>query len=107
MACAEIYQYPGRQRRTVCAAGTRRGADGIMTGFAYPDMLVSVFSAVFNRPQQEAEDLFDMYLPLVRHEQQPGSGLRCARKFCAARRHSIAGSPSARSQARRLRPRRA
>src|SRR5262249_48108620 len=52
-----------------------RGADGIMTGFAYPEMLVSVFALFAAGRGDEAEDLFDVYLPLVRHEQQPGFGL--------------------------------
>src|SRR4029453_14743049 len=52
-----------------------RGADGIMTGFAYPEMLVSVSVLFAAGRSDEAEDLFDVYLPLVRHEQQPGFGL--------------------------------
>jgi 4-hydroxy-tetrahydrodipicolinate synthase len=52
-----------------------RGADGIMTGFAFPDVLVEVFD-LFQRGQADAaEDLFDIYLPILRHEQQPGFGL--------------------------------
>src|SRR5262249_34673444 len=52
-----------------------RGVDGIMTGFAYPEMLVSVCALFAAGRDDEAEDLFDLYLPLVRHEQQPGFGL--------------------------------
>lgn len=52
-----------------------RGADGMMTGFAFPEALVEVFD-LFQRGQAEAaEDLFDIYLPVLRHEQQPGFGL--------------------------------
>src|SRR5262249_49629090 len=36
----------------------------------------------------EAEDLFDVYLPLVRHEQQPGFGL-AVRKEILRRRGAI------------------
>jgi 4-hydroxy-tetrahydrodipicolinate synthase len=53
----------------------RRGADGCMTGFGIPEMLVEVCRMFFAGRVEEAEDLFDAYLPLVRHEQQPGFGL--------------------------------
>ena len=52
-----------------------RGADGAMTGFAYPEMLVGVVSRIAAGDQEGAQDLFDAYLPLVRHDQQPGFGL--------------------------------
>jgi len=52
-----------------------RGADGAMTGFAYPEMLVEVVALHRAGEVDRAEDLFDAYLPLVRHEQQPGFGL--------------------------------
>jgi 4-hydroxy-tetrahydrodipicolinate synthase len=66
----------------------RRGADGVMTGFAYPEMLVSVCSLFQAGQSEEAEDLFDVYLPLVRHEQQPGFGL-AVRKEILRRRGAI------------------
>jgi 4-hydroxy-tetrahydrodipicolinate synthase len=65
-----------------------RGADGIMTGFAYPEMLVSVCALFAAGRSEEAEDLFDVYLPLVRHEQQPGFGL-AVRKEILRRRGAI------------------
>ena len=65
-----------------------RGADGIMTGFAYPEMLVSVCALFAAGRGEEAEDLFDVYLPLVRHEQQPGFGL-AVRKEILRRRGAI------------------
>jgi len=52
-----------------------RGADGAMTGFAYPEMLVEVVALYQAGETDRAEDVFDAYLPLVRHEQQPGFGL--------------------------------
>ena len=55
----------------------RRGADGAMTGFAYPEMLVEVCRRFFDGDAEGAEDLFDIYLPVVRHEQQAGMALRC------------------------------
>jgi 4-hydroxy-tetrahydrodipicolinate synthase len=65
-----------------------RGADGIMTGFAYPEMLVSVCALFTAGRSSEAEDLFDIYLPLLRHEQQPGFGL-AVRKEILRRRGAI------------------
>jgi 4-hydroxy-tetrahydrodipicolinate synthase len=66
----------------------RRGADGVMTGFAYPEMLATVCSLFQAGEIEEAEDLFDIYLPLVRHEQQPGFGL-AVRKEILRRRGAI------------------
>jgi 4-hydroxy-tetrahydrodipicolinate synthase len=66
-----------------------RGADGAMTGFAYPEMLVEVVARHRAGEMDAAEDLFDLYLPLVRHEQQPGFGL-AVRKEILRRRGAIA-----------------
>ncbi len=68
-----------------------RGADGAMTGFAYPEMLVGVCARFFAGDAEGAEDLFDRYLPLVRHEQQPGFGL-ALRKEILRRRGVIASA---------------
>ncbi len=68
-----------------------RGADGAMTGFAYPDMLVQVWRLFCSGDVSAAEDLFDLYLPLVRHEQQPGFGL-AVRKEILRRRGFISSS---------------
>jgi 4-hydroxy-tetrahydrodipicolinate synthase len=67
----------------------RRGADGAMTGFAYPEMLVEVCETFFAGHHEAAEDIFDCYLPLVRHEQQIGVGL-AIRKEVLRRRGAIA-----------------
>jgi 4-hydroxy-tetrahydrodipicolinate synthase len=53
----------------------QRGADGAMTGFAYPEMLVQVVDLHKTGKVDQAEDLFDAYLPMVRYEQQLGLGL--------------------------------
>ena len=66
----------------------RRGADGAMTGFAWPEMLVQVYELFAAGKTEEAEDLFDLYLPLVRHEQQPAIGL-ALRKEVLFRRGAI------------------
>lgn len=52
-----------------------RGADGAMTGFAYPEMMVDVWEAHAAGQVDRAHDLFDAYLPLARYEQQAGIGL--------------------------------
>jgi 4-hydroxy-tetrahydrodipicolinate synthase len=68
-----------------------RGADGAMTGFAYPEMLVAVYDRFAAGDVAGAEDLFDSYLPLVRYEQQPNMGL-AIRKEILCRRGAIASS---------------
>jgi 4-hydroxy-tetrahydrodipicolinate synthase len=66
----------------------RRGADGAMTGFAFPEMMVGVLAAHRAGDAARASDLFDAYLPLARYEQQPGPGL-AIRKYILARRRAI------------------
>ncbi len=68
-----------------------RGADGAMTGFAYPEMMVSVVEQHAKGDMDRARDLFDAYLPLARFEQQPGLGLSI-RKYTLARRGIIASA---------------
>lgn len=65
-----------------------RGADGAMTGFAYPEMLVQVCRLFDAGKPEEAEDLFNIYLPLLRHEFQYGIGL-ALRKETLRRRGAI------------------
>ena len=68
-----------------------RGADGAMTGFAFPEMLVQVCEKYASGDTNGAEDLFDAYLPVVRHEQQPGYGL-AVRKETLRRRGAISSA---------------
>jgi len=68
-----------------------RGADGAMTGFAFPEMLVEVINFHKAGKITEAEDLFDLYTPVVCYEQQIGYGL-AARKEILRRRGAIANS---------------
>ncbi|MDB2388121.1 dihydrodipicolinate synthase family protein [Alphaproteobacteria bacterium] len=65
-----------------------RGADGIMTGFAFTEMLVTLYDLFFSDEKEKAEDLFDIFLPLIRHEQQFGIGLGL-RKFVLQKRGII------------------
>jgi 4-hydroxy-tetrahydrodipicolinate synthase len=90
---------PGRRRASILVGNgglyypleLRRGADGAMTGFAWPEMLVEVYDLFTAGKVEEAEDLFDIYLPLVRHEVQPGIGL-ALRKEVLFRRGAIKSS---------------
>ena len=68
-----------------------RGADGIMTGFAFTGMLVEVYRLFESGRAEEAEDLFDLYLPVLRHEAQFGVGL-ALRKEVLRRRGAIASA---------------
>ncbi|BCP56078.1 dihydrodipicolinate synthase family protein [Kaistia sp. 32K] len=68
-----------------------RGADGAMTGFGFPEMLVQVTDLAARGDMDRAQDLFDAYLPLVRYEQQPGVGL-AVRKYVLAKRGAIASA---------------
>ena len=66
-----------------------RGADGAMTGYAFPDMLVDVMRLSQHGQRDAAHDLFDAHLPLIRYEQQQGIGL-AVRKYILHRRGAIA-----------------
>lgn len=66
-----------------------RGADGAMTGFAYPEMMRDVVLHHERGDGERAQDIFDAYLPLARYEQQPGLGL-AIRKYIMAKRGAIA-----------------
>lgn len=68
-----------------------RGADGAMTGFAFPEMLIEVVGAYAAGNTGAAQDLFDIYLPLVRYEQQPGFGL-AVRKEILRRRGAMSNA---------------
>jgi 4-hydroxy-tetrahydrodipicolinate synthase len=68
-----------------------RGADGAMTGYAFPEMLVDVVKLSKAGKRDAAHDLFDAHLPLVRYEQQPGAGL-AVRKYVLQKRGAIASS---------------
>ncbi len=69
----------------------RRGADGAMTGFAFPEMMAGVYAAHKAGNETRASDLFDAYLPLARYELQPGPGL-AVRKYVLHKRGAIASA---------------
>jgi 4-hydroxy-tetrahydrodipicolinate synthase len=68
-----------------------RGADGANTGYCFPDMLCDLVRLCSAGQRDAAQDLFDLYLPVVRHEQQPGIGL-ALRKEILRRRGVIASA---------------
>ena len=66
-----------------------RGADGAMTGYAFPEMLADVVRLSAAGKRDEAHDLFDAHLPLLRYEQQAKIGL-AVRKYVLMRRGLLA-----------------
>jgi len=77
-----------------------RGADGAMTGFAYPEMMVQVVARHKAGDVDGAEDLFDAYLPLVRYEQQLGLGLAIRKEIL--HRRGVLAAPAVRAPGPKL-----
>ena len=73
------------------------GADGAMTGFAYPKLLVEVLSRWDAGDQDGAAEVFYRYAPVMRFEFQEGIGM-AIRKEMLRRRGAIA-HPSVRAPA--------
>jgi 4-hydroxy-tetrahydrodipicolinate synthase len=67
------------------------GAAGVMTGFAYPEVLVKVFSLYRAGQIDQAADLFYRFVPLMRFEFQEGIGM-AIRKEVFRRRGVLADS---------------
>ena len=94
ISALRAWEQTGEMRRIsiLCGNGglfldfeTERGADGAMTGYCFPEMLTGVVSLIAAGRRDEAHDLFDAHLPLLRYEQQPGVGL-AVRKHVLMRR---------------------
>jgi 4-hydroxy-tetrahydrodipicolinate synthase len=68
-----------------------RGADGAMTGYAFPELLIDVVNLSKAGKRDAAHDLFDAHLPMMRYEQQPGVGLT-VRKYLLQKRGIISSS---------------
>jgi 4-hydroxy-tetrahydrodipicolinate synthase len=66
----------------------QRGSRGVMTGFAFPEVLLAVYDAFRAGDAARAAALFDRYVPLIRYEFQPKIGL-AYRKFVYHRRGII------------------
>jgi 4-hydroxy-tetrahydrodipicolinate synthase len=75
-----------------------RGADGAMTGYAFPELLIDVVKLSKAGKRDAAHDLFDAHLPLIRYEQQPGAGL-AVRKYVLQKRGVIASAAQRRPAA--------
>jgi 4-hydroxy-tetrahydrodipicolinate synthase len=72
-----------------------RGADGIMTGFGFPQVLVGTYERFVAGQREQAQEYFFRHLPLIRYEAQLGVGGVTIRKQIFARRGAIS-SPHAR-----------
>jgi 4-hydroxy-tetrahydrodipicolinate synthase len=73
----------------------RHGAIGTMTGFAYPEILVDIYTKFTAGDRDGATEVFYKYLPIIRFENQPRINL-ALRKHIYHRRGVIA-SPRARA----------
>ncbi len=67
------------------------GASGVMTGFAYPEMLIEVVRLFRSGDQKSAANAFYRYVPLMRFEFQEGVGM-AIRKEVLRRRGALADS---------------
>ena len=57
-----------------------RGAAGVMTGFAFPEILVKIYRLFKEGMREDARKVFYQYLPLIRFEAQLGVGGVAIRK---------------------------
>lgn len=78
------------------------GADGTMTGFAFPELLVEIVEAHRSGDAAHARRAFEQALPLIAFEAQPGVGV-ALRKEILRRRGAIADA-TVRAPARQLDP---
>ena len=69
-----------------------RGAVGIMTGFAYQEILVHTYELFSKGKKREAQEHFFRYLPLIRFEAQLGVGGVSIRKEVFKLRGAISSS---------------
>lgn len=76
-----------------------RGADGAMTGFAYPEMMVGVVENHAKGDMDRARDLFDAYLPLARIRATAGTGA-CGAQICLGEARSYCRPGTAPSRCR-------
>jgi 4-hydroxy-tetrahydrodipicolinate synthase len=74
-----------------------------MTGFGFPEMLVECCKRFAAGDIEGAEDIFDVYLPILRHEQQLGFGLAVRKEIL--RRKGIIASAAVRHPGPKLSPR--
>lgn len=70
-----------------------RGAAGTMTGFAFTEVLVSVYRQFASGDREGATRTFDRFLPLIRYENQPVINLTIRKELLARRGAIICGTP--------------
>jgi 4-hydroxy-tetrahydrodipicolinate synthase len=63
----------------------RMGTFGMMTGFAFPEVLVAIWEAWRNRDRARAARIFAWYLPLINFEGQPKIGLAIRKEILRQR----------------------
>jgi 4-hydroxy-tetrahydrodipicolinate synthase len=81
------------------------GADGVMTGFAYPEMLIAVVREFRAGRAERAAELFYGYVPLMRFEFQEGIGMAIRKELLRRRgalAHAGVRAPGARPDAATL-----
>lgn len=76
------------------------GADGVMTGFAYPEMLVEVVRLFHEGRIDEAADAFYRFVPLMRFEFQQGIGVAIRKELL--RRRGVLESAAIRAPGAKL-----
>ena len=62
-----------------------RGACGIMTGFAYPELLTEIYAEFSKGNKSKARELFHSALPIIRYEAQPGINLAIRKEILKRR----------------------
>ena len=62
-----------------------RGACGIMTGFAYPEILMQIYGSFSTGERESSRGLFYRALPLIRYEAQPLVGLAIRKEILRRR----------------------
>jgi len=77
-----------------------RGACGIMTGFAYPELLTEIYAEFSKGSKSKARDLFHKALPIIRYEAQPGINLAIRKEIL--RRRGIIKTATLREPAPKL-----
>jgi 4-hydroxy-tetrahydrodipicolinate synthase len=73
------------------------GADGVMTGFAPPSIVVEIVAAHLAGNGQHARELYERALPLLVFEGQPVIGLRLRKEVlrrAGALEHSVVRQPA-------------
>lgn len=69
----------------------QRGAEGIMTGFSYVEVLIKIYDKFINGDIEGAEKTFDHYMPLIRYDAQLKIGM-AIRKYVYYKRGIIASN---------------